>query len=114
MSEIRLTYYPQGHPMFTNTRKSRRPITMEIVMVASLALFVTACGPGKPEVPDAVNQAGRDNVNAMSGEHADDTTEASEAAKIAPRRPIISERLAYAEVENELVHGYFAFPAEMV
>jgi carboxymethylenebutenolidase len=40
--------------------------------------------------------------------------EASEAAKIAPRRPIISERLAYADVENKLVYGHFAFPADMV
>jgi len=100
--------------MFTNIRKSRSPITMAIVMVASLALLVTACGPGKPGIPDAEKQAGRDNVDAMSGEHSDDTTEASEAAKIAPRRPIISERLAYADVENELVYGHFAFPADMV
>jgi len=100
--------------MSKNTQISRGWITMATVITTSLALLVTACESGKPGAPGAAEQAGRDNVDAMSREHANDTTEASEAAKLAPQRPIISERLAYAEVEDELVHGHFAFPADMV
>jgi carboxymethylenebutenolidase len=100
--------------MFENTQNSRSLITTTIVIAASLALLVTACESGKPGAPEAEKQAGRDNVDAMSREHANDTTEASEAAKVAPQRPIISERLAYAEVEYKLVYGRLAFPADMV
>jgi len=96
--------------MFKNTQNSRSPL----VLVTCLALLVAACEPGKSGDQEVDKQAGRDNVDAMSREHAKDTTEASEAAKIAPRRPIVSERLAYADVENELVYGHFAFPADMV
>lgn len=85
-----------------------------IVIATGLALLVAACDSGGPGSPESEIQAGRDNVDAMSREHANDTTEASEAARTAPQRPIISERLAYAEVEDELVYGHFAFPADMV
>ncbi len=100
--------------MSKNIQTSRGRATLATVIATALALLVTACESGKPPAPGAIEQAGRDNVDAMSREHADDTTVASEAAKIAPQRPIISERLAYAEVEDELVYGHFAFPADMV
>ena len=75
-----------------------------------IALLVTACESG--EDPD--KEAGRANVEAMSREHAGDTPEPSEAAQFAPRREVIAERLPYAEVDNELVYGHFAFPADMI
>lgn len=84
------------------------------VLVMSLAVFLTACDSGKSGGSEADEQAGRENVDAMSREHASDTTEPSEGAKIAPQRAIVSERLPYAEIENELVYGYFSFPADMV
>jgi len=84
------------------------------VIATGFALLVAACDSGRPGSPESESQAGRDNVDAMSREHANDNTEASEAARIAPQRPIISERLAYAEVDDELVYGHFAFPADMV
>ena len=96
--------------MLKSIQDSRRPL----VLATCLALLVAACESGKSGDSEVDKQAGRDNVDAMSREHANDTTEASEAAKVAPRRPITSERLAYAEVENELVYGHFAFPADMV
>ncbi len=58
--------------------------------------------------------AGRENVEAMSREHAEDTTEPSPAAERAPTRAVISDpRLPYAEVNNELVYGYFSAPADV-
>jgi len=50
----------------------------------------------------------------MSREHADDTAEPSPATEVAPARPVISERLPYAEIGDELVYGHFVFPADMV
>ena len=96
--------------MFKSIKDSGSPL----VLVTCLALLVAACESGKSGDSEVDKQAGRDNVDAMSREHATDTTEPSEAAKLAPRRPIISERLPYADLDNELVYGHFAFPADMV
>jgi carboxymethylenebutenolidase len=74
-------------------------------------LCVAACDSN---TPPAEQQAALDNVEAMAAEHANDTTEPSEAAQIAPRRAVIAERLPYAEVDDQLVYGYFVFPADMV
>jgi carboxymethylenebutenolidase len=57
--------------------------------------------------------AGRANVEAMSREHAADTTSPSAAARIAPAREVISETMPYAELGDELVYGYFVAPADM-
>ncbi len=84
------------------------------LLVFGLTLFLFACGRGDPEAPTADAEAARENVEAMAKEHADDTTQPSEAALIEPRRPVVSERLAYAEVEDSLVYGHFSFPADMV
>ena len=96
--------------MFKSIKDSGSPL----VLVTSLALLVAACESGKSGDSEADKQVGRDNVDAMSREHATDTTEPSEAAKLAPRRSIVSERLQYADLDNELVYGHFAFPADMV
>jgi len=96
--------------MFKSIKDSGSPL----VLVTCLALLAAACESGKSGDSEVDKQAGRDNVDAMSREHATDTTEPSEAAKLAPRRPIISERLPYADLNNELVYGHFAFPADMV
>jgi carboxymethylenebutenolidase len=83
----------------------------------SLMLFVAACdtsGTGGSETPSAEQQAALDNVEAMAREHADDTTQASEGAQIAPQRAVVSERLPYAEVDDQLVYGHFVFPADMI
>ena len=76
--------------------------------------IVAACG--RPEAgPDAEEQAaGVENVEAMAREHADDTAEPSAAVTAEPQRAVMAERLAYAEVDNELVYGHFAFPADMI
>lgn len=89
----------------------RRVLTLGL---ASLALLVAACDSGNSDSENADREAGRANVDAMTREHADDTAEPSPAAQIAPQRDVISERLPYAEVNNELVYGHFVFPSDMV
>ena len=82
--------------------------------LALLALLVAACDRSTSG-PDAEDlEAGRANVEAMAEQHADDSTDPSAAASMAPSRPVISERLPYAEVDDELVYGHFVFPADMV
>ncbi|MBT8098680.1 MAG: dienelactone hydrolase family protein [Gammaproteobacteria bacterium] len=72
---------------------------------------LSSCGGDTDNVAD---NAGRDNVDAMAREHAGDTTEPSPAAEIQPQRAVVSERLPYGEVNDELVYGHFVFPADMV
>ncbi|MGA8203249.1 MAG: alpha/beta fold hydrolase [Woeseiaceae bacterium] len=59
-------------------------------------------------------EAGRANVEAMSREHEKETPEPSAAALVPPRREVVSDRLPYAEIDDALVYGHFAFPADMV
>jgi carboxymethylenebutenolidase len=89
------------------------------VVAAQLILLfaVAACGrigtePGA--AADEQKAAAVENVEAMASEHADDTAEPSEAAQVEPSRGVTAERLAYAEVDDELVYGHFAFPSDMI
>jgi carboxymethylenebutenolidase len=82
--------------------------------VLGLTLVAAGCDSGNQGTLAVDDQTARDNVAAMAREHADDTTDASEGAKIAPQRAVVSDRLAYAEVGDELVYGYFVFPSDMV
>lgn len=84
------------------------------VLLAAVALMLAACEKEAPPADEADTAAGRATVDAMSREHAADSTEPSPAAQVAPARPVVSERLPYAEVDNELVYGHFVFPADMV
>lgn len=56
-----------------------------------------------------------DNVDAMSREHANDTATPSAAASTAPARAVVADnRMAYADVKDELSYGHFVFPEDMV
>ena len=78
------------------------------------ALHVTACGESSKSPDQAEVAAGRETVDAMSREHAEDTTEASPGAVIAPAREVISDpRLPYSELGDQLVYGHFAAPADV-
>jgi carboxymethylenebutenolidase len=82
------------------------------ILITMLAALV-ACD--KAPVPTAAEQAAaKANVDAMAKEHAEDSAEPSPAAQVAPGREVMGERMAYAEVNDELVYGYFAFPADML
>lgn len=84
------------------------------IALAALALGLAACDSGAPEQDPAQLEAGRRNVEAMAGEHAGDSAGPSPAVEVPPARPVISERLAYAIVDDELVYGHFVFPEDMV
>lgn len=93
--------------------KTGRRLTTTLVLVTSLTIIV-ACDMGSQSsgTPDA--DAARQNVAAMSAEHANDNGTPNAAAAIAPQRPVVAETLPYAEVDDELVYGHFVFPADMV
>lgn len=84
-----------------------------VAAVVSLTLMLGACGSEQAEKDAAATAAGRENVDAMSREHANDTTEPSPGTEIAPARPVISQTMAYTEYRDELVYGYFSAPADM-
>ena len=85
-------------------------------IIASLCLLgisLGACGPSDGGSSENDKAAGRANVDAMTREHANDSTSPSAAAKMAPTRDVISENMPYAEIGDELVYGYFVAPADM-
>ena len=82
--------------------------------VLGLALLAAGCDSGKQESPPADDDSVRDNAEAMATEHASGTADASEDARIALQRAVVSDHLAYAEVGDALVYGYFVFPSDMV
>ena len=84
-----------------------------VATVCSVALFLGACGGGDESASSSDKAAGRAHVDAMTREHANDTTKASAGALIAPAREVISENMPYGEVGDELVYGYFVAPADM-
>ena len=86
------------------------------VLAALLAcgLFLAACEKPAEPASEAEKAAGRDNVEAMAREHADDTTEPSPAVEVAPSRDVLSDpRMPYTESGDDLVYGYFAAPADV-
>ena len=76
--------------------------------VLGLASLVAGCDSGKQESPSADGEVVRVNVEAIAREHD------NEGATFAPQRTVVSDRLAYAEVGDELVYGYFVFPSDMI
>lgn len=93
--------------------RAKSPHTGVVSAIVFLTLLLGGCGNDQAETDEAAKAAGRENVDAMSREHASDTTEPSPAAQIAPARPVISQTMAYTEYRDELVYGYFSAPADM-
>ena len=85
-----------------------------LAVTLATMLLLAGCDKGDSAAPGAATEADRENVEAMAREHAEDTTEASAGAQIAPQKAVISERLPYGEVADELVYGHFVFPADMI
>lgn len=90
-----------------------RLLTVLLAMIISLMLLV-ACDTGSQSTNTMDTSAARQNVDAMSREHADDNGLPGPGAAIAPQRAVVAERLPYAEVDEQLVYGHFAFPSDMV
>lgn len=75
--------------------------------------MLVGCEREQTQGNEAEKEAARANVDAMSREHANDSTAPSPAAEIAPARPVVSQTMAYTEHKDELVYGYFSAPADM-
>jgi carboxymethylenebutenolidase len=85
-----------------------------LAALLSLLILASACESDK-SASSAEQEAAKANVEAMAKEHANDTTDPSAAAQVAPLRSVISDsRIAYAEVDDELVYGHFVFPSDMI
>ena len=86
-----------------------------IIALLATVFFLGACSDSAPPPDDAERAAGRETVDAMTREHAEDTTEPSPAVEIAPTREVVSDpRMPYAESGDQLVYGHFAAPADVV
>jgi carboxymethylenebutenolidase len=92
---------------------SRRTVFRRAVYCSliCLAAMLAGCDKISSGSTDSEAQEGRDTVEAMSREHANDSTDPSEAAELEPTRSVDSETLAYADVNDELVYGYLAYPS---
>jgi carboxymethylenebutenolidase len=82
--------------------------TILAVMLSAL----TACDSGtdSPAPPAANNERQGTNAPGNSGRAAENNVPGS----VEPAKPVVAEMLPYAEVDEQLVYGYFAFPADMV
>ena len=85
-------------------------VAAQLIMLCAVA----GCDRSETEPTASEKAAAVENVEAMAREHAEDTAEPSEAALVEPQREVTAERLAYAEVDDELVYGHFAFPSDMI
>ncbi len=91
-----------------------RQVTATAALLATVFLLA-ACGSGETDSDEAEVAAGRETVDAMTREHAEDTTDPSPAVDISPAREVIADpRMPYAESGDHLVYGHFAAPADVV
>jgi len=87
-----------GHPL---------PILAAILSLSVLA----ACDTGSLGTGGSQPAAPQPGADAVSDEGAEP---AGTPVETAPQRPVVTEKLPYAEVDEELVYGHFVFPADMV
>ena len=85
------------------TSRLRRPRAR--AMLAIFAALLAGCGAG-PEEPAATTAEPADTGAAE--------TQKSQQAPSPEQRAVVSERLPYMELEDELVYGHFVFPSDMV
>ena len=86
-----------------------------LALLLAGGLLMTACEKERSAADEADKAAGRDNVEAMSREHASDTADPSPAAGFEPAQAVISDpRMPYAEVGDQNVYGYFAAPSDVL
>ena len=77
-------------------------------------LLLAACEKDTLVDDESDKAAGRDNVEAMSREHASDTTEPSAAAEIGPTQAVVSDlNMPYVEVGDQNIYGHFSAPSDV-
>ncbi len=79
-------------------------------LLLGAALVLSGCDRGDSDTdPGAAGDSGATASETPSAAEQPDTGETA-----TPARDVISERLAYAEVDEQVVYGHFAFPSDMV
>jgi len=81
---------------------------ISLLALFGLVLATASCGGGQSEPPGAETAQADRPISASAGrqQSANDEGETD--------RPVDSETLPYAEVDEELVYGHFAFPSDMI
>jgi carboxymethylenebutenolidase len=83
-----------------------------LVLAAILSLSVlVGCDTGSQDTGGSQPATPQPSADAGPGEGAEST---GAPVEMAPQRPVVAEKLPYAEVDEELVYGHFVFPADMV
>jgi carboxymethylenebutenolidase len=94
--------------------KAGPKIPVLLALFLAVTLPIAGCGGDDVAPDEAEVEAGRDTVEGMSREHADDSATPSPATDAAPAQAVISDpRMPYTEADDELVYGYFAAPADV-
>jgi len=94
--------------------KDRLGRTGTLVVILAGCLLLTACEKPSPVDDESGKAAGRENVEAMSREHAEDSTDPSPAAEVAPTRSVVSDpKMPYVEIGDQNVYGYFSVPSDV-
>ena len=92
-------------------------VDLDLRRVSLLALFglllgTASCGDGQPE--PAVDSGAADTTAAERESRASSNRQGSATGEGDAERPVDAETLPYAEVDEELVYGHFAFPSDMI
>lgn len=89
-------------------------IRSPIFVIVLASCLVAGCDKGSDITPATETGAAGRNVESTGQQGAASAAGDVAAAVAAPQHAVISERLPYAEVGEELVYGHFVFPADMV
>ncbi len=88
--------------------RGQGPGRLQRYALSIVMLVLAACGSG-----DRTSDTG-ERPSGSTSTRTESAPAASDRASSTAERAVISERLPYGEVENELVYGHFVFPSDMV
>lgn len=80
------------------------------IILAAIISLLSACDTATKSPAATPTGSAQQSANVTSGSN----TEAASAGVAEPERPVVAERLPYAEVGDQLVYGHFSFPADMI
>ena len=89
-----------------------RGLQRRVALVTALLLAAAGCDTGSGGAPAPAASAPA--ATATNSETAEPTADTPLFPADEDARDVVAETLAYAEVDNQLVHGHFAFPADML
>ena len=83
---------------------------IHFLLTVTMLVFLVSCDSGAPEAP--ADSTVRDAVAPTND--VQPSSAVDQPRREVPERQVVSDRLPYAEVDEELVYGHFVFPADMV